>query len=99
MLTCDFESTKAALGVHEDIFEIAQVVEEMITAFVPAIFVGSQKNRIHALCNFNNLICLTLLSIGMMRITSLRCTHYAPAKLTSVCLQNGGGAEDPDDEL
>ena len=60
MLTCDFEATITALGVHEDIFEIVEVVEEMRAAFAQATFVGSENIRIHTLCTISNLICRDL---------------------------------------
>ena len=64
MLTCDLEATITALGVHEDIYEIVKVVEEMRAAFAPAIFIGSEQSSIHALCNTPHLICWDLVFNG-----------------------------------
>ena len=60
VLTCNFEAAITALGVHEDIFEVVDVFEEMLAAFIPAIFVVSKKSIIHALCNFSNFFCRNL---------------------------------------
>ena len=57
MLTCDFKAAITALGVHEYIFEVVDVFEEMLAACAPAIVVVSKKSIVHALCNFSNFFC------------------------------------------